>query len=186
MNKNLKMFPTLAIWFICVFCWAFSAQAQALTFKPNDSKVGFVIKNAGIGVDGSLQFADCQAFFDTKKLSKSFFKVRVSVATINTQNNLRDQHLRSADYFDVANFSDISFESSKIQKDKQKWKVVGKLNLKGVVKEIEIPFELKEKDQELTFEGNLQIDRLDYGIGASSWILSDHVSIKIVAVFQKK
>ncbi len=164
-----------------VFILAFSlisslVSGQAKKILP-DNPVAFKIKNAGIKVDGSFTGLKGTLFFNSKELSNAYFDVTIDAATINTGTSARDTHLKKAEYFDVEKYSKISFKSKKIDATKTGYAATGTLSIKGKSKEITIPFTYQEKNNEGVFNGNFTINRLDFGVGESSWILSDEVSI---------
>src|ERR1700760_1619290 len=85
-------------------------------YKPIDqgSSVQFVIKNLGFNVSGLLSGLDGKIQFDPGNLNLSSFDVSLDANTINTDNNMRDNHLRNDSYFDVKNYPRIHFVSSKV------------------------------------------------------------------------
>jgi polyisoprenoid-binding protein YceI len=153
-----------------------SLYGQTKKIAP-DNEVQFKIKNSGLTVDGSFKGLMGSIVFDTKDLSKSSFSVNIDATTVHTGNNSRDGHLKKKEYFDVANFPKISFQSKKFDYTKSGFMVTGNLTIKGIVKEIKIPFTYTEKNYEGLFSGSFKINRLDYNVGESSWILSDEATI---------
>jgi len=143
------------------------------------NEVLFKIKNSGLTVDGSFKGLTGKILFDTKNLSESSFDISIETKTVQTGNNSRDGHLRKKDYFDVENFPKISFQSKKIDYTKSGFLVTGNLMIKGKVKEIKIPFTYTEQNKEGIFSGFFKINRLDFGVGESSWILSDEATIEL-------
>ena len=103
--------------------------------------------------------------------------MRIETKTVQTGNNSRDGHLKKKEYFDVETSPEMRFQSKKIEPTKSGYVATGNLTIKGNVKEIKIPFTYSEKDREGIFNGTFVINRLDYGVGVSSWILSDNVTI---------
>lgn len=95
---------------------------------------------------------------------------KASTATINTKVADRDAHLTSADFFDSENYSDITFESTKIEGSGSKYDVTGNLTIKDVTKEITIPLEFNGKALNpwgvdvYGFESNFSINREEFGL----------------------
>ena len=79
------------------------------TYVPVDagSSVHFVIKNFGVKTGGDFKGLKGVIKFDPASLATSFFDVTVDVNTINTDNNMRDDHLKESEYFDVAKYKTI-------------------------------------------------------------------------------
>ncbi len=116
-------------------------------------------------------------------------KIELDTASINTRNKTRDKHLQSPDFFDAKKNKKITFTSSKVTKDGEKYVVTGTLDMHGVKKEISIPFShTRAKNgagyEEDVFKGSLTINRKDYGIGvesvAAKLSLADEVELRIL------
>src|ERR1700730_13461815 len=85
-------------------------------YKPEDqgSSVQFKIKNLGFNVDGSFSGLDGNIQFDPNNIAASSFDVSIDAQTVNTDNKMRDNHLRDETYFDTKNYPRIRFASTKI------------------------------------------------------------------------
>src|SRR5436305_1968801 len=129
------------ILFLSVIISATSATAQ---FKPTDqgSAVQFKIKNLGFNVNGSFTGLQGNIQFDPAHPESCSFDVSVDAASVNTDNSMRDDHLRRDSYFDVKTYPRIRFQSVKIlRSDKAGAYIVsGKLTIKNTTKEISFPF----------------------------------------------
>lgn len=143
------------------------------------STVTFVIKNAGLKVDGKLEGLQTTIKFDSPNLTTSSIEASVETTTVNTDNKTRDGHLRKEEYFDVAKFPKMSLKSVSFSKDGNNYKGKFKLTIKGVTKEIEIPFSYIENGNSATFKGSFTINRLDYKVGGNSWVMADNVIISL-------
>ena len=153
-----------------------SLFAQSKKIAP-ENEILFKIKNSGLTVDGSFKGLTGNILFDSKNIATSSFDVNIDTKTIKTGNNTRDGHLKKKEYFDVDNFPSINFKSKKIDLTKSGYLVTGNLTLKGISKEIKIPFTYTENNNGGVFNGSFTINRLDYKVGDSSWILSDDATI---------
>jgi polyisoprenoid-binding protein YceI len=143
------------------------------------STVTFVIKNAGLKVDGKLEGLQTTIKFDSPNLATSSIEASVETTTVNTDNKTRDGHLKKEEYFDVAKFPKMSIKSVIFSKDGNNYKGKFKLTIKGVTKEIEIPFSYIENGNSATFKGSFTINRLDYKVGGNSWVMADNVIISL-------
>ncbi|MDR3695324.1 YceI family protein [Mucilaginibacter sp.] len=144
------------------------------------SAITFEIKNLGINTGGSIGGLAAKVNFTPANLSASNVEASVDVNTINTDNSSRDEHLRSADFFDVAHYSKISLKSVAF-KHKSGNNYVGTfiLTIKDKSKQIEMPFAFLDKDNTIGFKGTFKINRLDFGVGSESMILSNDVTVTI-------
>jgi len=144
------------------------------------SAITFKTKNLGIEVDGLIGGLAATVHFNAKDLSSASFEATVEVKTINTDNSLRDEHLKSDEFFDMVHYPTISLKSIAIT-HKSGNKFVGQFNLtiKNKTKTVEIPFTCTAKGANSEFMGSFKINRLDFGIGGSSMTLSDDVTVSI-------
>ena len=103
---------------------------------PAHSKVGFEIPHLVISsVDGRFQTFEGKVTLDAK-FEKSKVNATVEMSSIDTGNPKRDDHLRSPDFFDVAKFKQMKFESKSIVGTPQDFKMTGTLTMKGVTKPV--------------------------------------------------
>ena len=107
---------------------------------------------------------------DPEDITKSSVAVVIKTASIDTGNERRDNHLRSADFFDAEKYPEITFHSNRIEKKGDKYVAEGTLNMHGVSKEITIPFEITGKIKDpwgntrAGIEASTKLDRKDYGL----------------------
>src|SRR6202000_3061657 len=89
------------------------AQTPARQYMPADqgSTVAFTIKNFGFNTGGTFSGLQGTISLDPQDVSKASFDVSVDAATVNTGNDLRDDHLRKDGYFDVQKYPRIRFVS---------------------------------------------------------------------------
>jgi polyisoprenoid-binding protein YceI len=151
------------------------------------SSVKFKIKNAGFTVDGSFSGLNAQIIFDVNKGFGNAIEASLESKSINTGNSARDGHLKKIEYFDVNNFPEIKMKSTLFSKETDRsFKGYFKLTIKGKTKDVIVPFTCTESAAAARFEGTLKINRLDFGVGESSLILSDNVTINIEINATKK
>jgi polyisoprenoid-binding protein YceI len=152
----------------------------SLKAQATHTSITFEIKNVGITTGGSIGGLQTRVHFDPSNLNASTLEASVDVNTINSDNSSRDEHLRSEDFFDVAHFAKISLKSVSF-KHKSGDNYTGRfmLTMKGRSKQVDIPFAFLDKDNTLTFKGSFKLNRLDFGVGSKSMILSDEVTVNI-------
>ena len=160
-------------------------SAQIYTPSDKESVVKFTIKNFGFGVNGSFKNLKGTIIFDPAKLADASFKVTVDAATINTGNNSRDGHLKKEEYFDVAKYPMISFTSNKIEKTAQGYLVTGVFTISDKSKMVMIPFTAVPQNGGYLFNGKVQLNRRDFGVGGSSMVLSDNLNLMLIVKAQK-
>jgi polyisoprenoid-binding protein YceI len=168
--KTLSLFLLLA---------SFVAVGQNWKIAESKSKITFKIKNSGLTVDGSFGGMNGEIIFDPKALATASFKINVPVSTINTGIDSRDKHLKKDEYFDVVKYPNMQFVSTSVKATATGYELTGTLTIKGKSKVVTIPFTFKQFSSSSLFEGTLSVNRLDYGVGSSSWMLSDTANISL-------
>lgn len=170
---------------------ASTAFAAPLKLDKTHSKVGFTAETLLFDVDG--EFADymIEVEGDPSKPDKAKVNVTINVASIDTDNNKRDGHLKSPDFFDAASHPTITFKSTSVRQKGSQLIVKGNLTMRGKTKPVTIPFKVaKGKNgagvDTTTYKGKLTIDRTDFGVGTDSIAakisLEDEVDLKLLVV----
>ena len=168
-----------------------SLTGTAQNFKPVDegSKVHFVIKNFGISTGGDLHGVKGTINFSPQNIKAAVFNVSVAVKTIDTDNNSRDDDLRSGKYFDAEKYPEITIKSTIIDKTNRSatgwFYFTGTLNMHGVTKIITFPFSAVLHGNDYLFSGQFELNRLDYGVGESSSVMSKTVKVSISVLAKK-
>lgn len=160
-------------------------------YKPVDegSKVHFIIKNFGIDTGGELSGLTGDISFVQTNNPSNKFNVSVDVNTIDTDNERRDKHLKAEDYFDSEKYPLITIRSTRISrtnKSSSGWfHFKGTLTMHGVTKPISFPFKANKKGNDYLFVGGFTINRMDFGIGKSSSVLSNTVKVSLSVLAKK-
>ena len=138
---------------------------------PSHSRLGFSTRHAMVSrvrgafndVSGSADIAD--------DLADSKAEVIIQTASVDTRTKGRDEHLRSADFFDVETYPEIRFVSSAIDEvDEGSYIVTGELTIRDRTKTVSVPLELIGVDTDpfgnlrAGLEGSRRIDRKDWGV----------------------
>ena len=148
---------------------AVSTALFAGTYNVDSShtNAGFTVKHMMItNVTGKFNDVAGTFEFDEKTNTLKSINGEIVVASINTANEKRDEHLKAEEMFDVAKFPKITFKSTKIEKDA----VYGDFTMKGVTKNIKLDLETSSviKDpwgkQRTGFSLNGKIKRSDFGL----------------------
>jgi len=150
------------------------------------STISFHIKNMGIGVNGTISGLQADIKFVPTDLVTSTIEASVETNTINTDNDSRDEHLKNADFFDISHYPKITLKSVSFKnKNGKNYLGIFNLTIKGKTKQVEIPFSYDETGSIAKFESSFKLNRLDFGVGDSSLILSNEVTVNIVAEASK-
>ena len=150
------------------------------------SQVGFKIRHLVAKVSGRFAKFGGTITVDPKDISKSTVEVSIEATSVNTDNDARDKHLRSADFFDVEKFPAITFKSTAVKEvAKGKLEVTGNLTIKGVTKQVTFPItnagtqEMRGKLVGGFIDGSLKINRGDFNIKYGPGILGEEVEISL-------
>ncbi|WP_448518523.1 YceI family protein [Rhodoflexus sp.] len=153
------------------------AQSDAPKIKTD---VSFTIKNAGINVEGTFDEVSTTLRWDEQAPENTTITARVVVSSINTNIRARDRHLLREDYFHAAQYPDIRIYSRSIKrKDKQNWEGEFDLTMRGITKKLTIPFSYQKTAQGGIFSAQFSLNRLDFQVGKSSWIMGDEVKVRV-------
>lgn len=167
----------------------FTLYASAQKYTPTDkgSKVHFIIKNFGINTGGDLSGLEGTIIFVPGSVCN--FNVSVKVKTIDTDNSSRDADLKSEKYFDAEKYPLITMQSTKVNttnKSSQGWYYfTGNLTMHGVTKVVSFPFRAIKKGDDYLFAGEFSVNRLDYGVGSNSTVLSNTVKVSLSVLAKK-
>ena len=164
----------LLIFLVFIF-WA-QGQALAYTWKvdPAHSGISFGIKHIYATVQGHFSDFSGEVFFDPDNLEKSRFDFVVKVDSINTFNTKRDNHLRSADFFDTGKYPEMTFKTDRVSHiGGNKYKLEGRMTIKNVTRNVVLEFiywgqkehPFNKKQLVAGFDARLEIDRLVYQVG---------------------
>jgi polyisoprenoid-binding protein YceI len=154
------------------------ASAQKVTVLK--STIKFQLKNLGVNTGGTINGLTANMAFNPDKLETSTIEATLDVSSINTDNDLRDSHLRGDEYFDIAKYPTITMKSISL-KHKSGDKYTGQFNLtiKDKTKTFEVPFTYTTDASGATFKGGLKLNRLDFNLGGKSLVMSNDVSVSI-------
>ncbi|NNJ55486.1 MAG: YceI family protein [Bacteroidia bacterium] len=171
-----------------IFALLFTASAAiAISWTPNSASVKFYIKNTGVTVDGTLSGLKATVSFDPNDLANSKIYASVNVNTIKTGIQKRDNHLLQPEYFNAAKHPKIVMTSTAFSsKGGNNYNGTFNVSIKGKTKSVKVPFTFTETNGKGKFAGSFKVDRLDYGVGESSWMLGDDVTVKISLTSTKK
>ena len=149
------------------------ASATTWNIDPDHSNVGFKVRHLMISnVKGNFEKHTGVVNINDKDITKSSVEVSIDTASINTNVQKRDEHLRSAEFFDVAKYPTMTFVSKKVAKaGKDRLKVTGDLTLHGITKQVVLDVEgptVESKDPWGTIRrgatASTKINRKDFGL----------------------
>ena len=139
---------------------AFVPPVETTWKITNDYEVRF----SGSGAEGTFRGLTGTLIFDPKVPEQARLDVRVDARTIDTGNKTKDKHARGESWFAVEQYPEIRYRSSRVESTNDGYRTTGVLTLHGVEKEISFPFTFTPQGEGALFEGNLLVDRQEFGI----------------------
>lgn len=173
--------------------------ADVYNIDKSHSEVSFQVRHLVTQVRGNFNDYEGAINLDPANLEKSSVDFHIKAASIDTNNDDRDKHLRGEDFFFVEKFPEITFKSKSIKKTgKDTYDVTGTLTMRGVAKEVTLPVTwlgaVKDPwgNEKAGFATEVTLNRKDYGINWNAaldnggFVLSDDVKVAINLETQKK
>lgn len=167
---------------------------------PSHSNADFTIKHMMIAkVHGGFEKLSGKFVYDPVSPEKSIVDVSIDAASINTREDQRDTHLRSADFFDVEKYPAITFKSSRFENREEGLKVMGDLTIHGVTRPVVLDVEKPSEEMKdpwgnvkIGVSGTTKIKRKDFGLTwnaaleAGGLLVGDDVNITLDVQFVKQ
>jgi polyisoprenoid-binding protein YceI len=183
---------TLTVIALAILLAANPAAAQATyTVDTAHSNVGFSIRHLVSTVSGEFTEFSGTITEDFANLDNSHVEFVIETASIDTRNDKRDGHLRSADFFDAENHPEITFSSTKItKKDADSFVVAGALNIRGVERQVLLNVDYLGEMQAMGgtragYKISTTLNRQDFGVAwnrtleQGTLLLGDEVEVSI-------
>jgi polyisoprenoid-binding protein YceI len=169
------------------------AAQSVWNIDPAHSAAQFQVRHLMISnVRGEFSKMSGKVTFDGKDYAGIQAEAVIKVASINTREPKRDEHLRSADFFDAAKYPTLAFKSKRVQAiSGSKFQLVGDLTMRGVTKEVILDVEATpiikgmNKESRIGAHATTQVNRQDFGIkcnqtlDAGGLAVGDMVQIEI-------
>jgi polyisoprenoid-binding protein YceI/predicted enzyme related to lactoylglutathione lyase len=168
------------------------STARQYPIDMNHSTVGFSVPIMGglSKVKGKFTDFNINLTNDERDITKSSVNVVIKATSVDTGIEGRDKHLRTADFFDVEKFPEITFQSSRIEKRGKQLIAHGMLTMHGVSKEIALPFAITGVDENadktkknVGYSASLVLNRRDYGINYTHKtvpnFIGDNITVEI-------
>ncbi len=167
-----------------------SLYAETYQIDPEHSQVAFNVRHLVSRANGVFNEFSGKIQYDPAAPEKTQIEGTISVASIDTDNEKRDAHLRDADFFDVESFPSITFKSTGAEAKDGVLHVTGDFTMHGVTKSIVLPVNVLgtgvnpwSKKAQVGMAAKMVLSRAEYGV--NSWtdvasILGDEVEINLM------
>lgn len=184
MKKILALLPATALG--ALLFTASSAMAKVWTVDYPASKVEFTGDVSGQSFTGHFKQFTVNVDFDPKAPEAGHISVSIPMASAESGSDERDGMMPTADWFDASKFPAATFESTSIKKGAtpDNFIVSGKLTIKGVAKDVDLPFIFTEQpDGRASAKGELTLDRTAYNVGTGNWASDTYVKFPVKVNF---
>jgi polyisoprenoid-binding protein YceI len=177
---------------------ALGQEATSWNVDQAHTEIEFSVRHFFTPVTGNFQDYDIELMFDAEAPENSSVSVTIDVTSVDTDNERRDNHLRSADFFDAEKYPTMTFESTSVrQVGENQFLATGNLTIKETTREVELTIELlgiqplPPEMQEMmggvtrvaSFQASTQVDRREFEVGVANWaqtvIVGGEVDIRI-------
>ena len=182
-----KLFSLLAV---LGFLAVTTVRAEEYGFDKAHSHIGFSVKHILSKVQGQFKDYDGSFSFDPKNPEAGKVDVTIQAASIDTNNEMRDKHLQSPDFFDAEKLPTLTFKSTKVTAaGENKYQVAGDLTLHGVTKPVVLDVDYlgadtmeMGKDKKTTaklvgFSATTKINRQDFGLTFNKVLASGNLMV---------
>lgn len=159
-----------------------AALAASWIVDKEASRLGFAGSQAGTPFEGRFASWDARIEFDPARPETGFALVTVDVASASTGNAQRDAALPQPEWFDAATTPKAVFEATTFRaKGGNAWEAVGTLSIRGLRREVALPFTLDLAGDTARAKGRLDLIRTDFGIGQGPWATGQWVALEVAA-----
>ena len=192
----MKKATLIALLVVSTIFLSFKAvEPSSWSLDKNHAKLGFTITHLMVSeIEGNFKNFDAKIAAPKVDFTDAVVEMTAETTSVNTDNEKRDNHLRTADFFDVAKFPLMTFKSTSFKKSGLKtYKVKGDLTMHGITKPVtldvicNIGADPMSKKPIAGFKITGKLKRSDFGIGSTfpAAMLGDEVSITANGEFHK-
>ncbi|MTI87104.1 MAG: YceI family protein [Balneolaceae bacterium] len=193
MKTNKKLFTLLTVSLVALFAAAFTIpEPTSWTIDKTHSAINFKVIHFFTPVNGEFREYESTIHFDPENLEESMIDVKIMVSSIDTDNQRRNNHLQSGDFFNAEKYPHITFTSNSIRSTNDDTFVAeGTLTIKDVSKDFSLPFKLlgikdhPMRDGKLIagMTSNFTLDRTEFDVGVGDWasdaVVGDEVTVDL-------
>jgi len=189
-SKSITIFALFAI---AISSFAFASFNLSWQVDKSHSAINFSVRHFFTPVNGSFNDYKATINFNPENLEESNIDVAIQVSSIDTKNDRRNGHLKSADFFEAETWPNMTFKSDVIRSTgENEYVATGTLTIKDVSKDFELPFTLlgmgdhpmREGSKIAGISAETVIDRSEFGVGTGDWasdaVVGDKVTVNIL------
>ncbi len=189
------MSRTLSALVVAVFLTLTAAAQDTWTIDPNHTSAQFSVRHLGVStVRGAFTKVSGTVQYDAANPGKTSIQATIDASSVDTRVEMRDNDLRSPNFFDVAKYPTITFQSKKVAPaGAGKLSVTGDLTIHGVTKEVVLdvdgptaPMKDPWGNQRMGASATTKVNRLDFGVAGAKGVVGDDINITLDIEMTKK
>ena len=163
------------------------AQAPVFAITPNDSTIKFFVKSS-VDIEGHFDKWDATLTLTSPNISTAVLEISIQAASVNTGSGMKDDKLKSKDFFNVQHDPLITFKSTKIVRTSPTtFQVQGNFTIRGVTKTDTLTLAADREGKGVgEIKGTMAFDRKDYGMDGSIPFIRIADRVEVTIAFQAK
>ncbi|HTI54181.1 MAG TPA: YceI family protein [Verrucomicrobiae bacterium] len=163
-------------------------RAESLRFRiqPEASEITFRATSRLMNAEGHFGRFSGDVVADPAGPTGARITLTIDAASLETGIEMRDKHLRSADFFDIERFPTIAFQSVRVESAGRRATVMGRLTLHGVTREIAVPVDVQITETALVASGEFIINRGEYAMNYNSFLNPIGNEVRVAFTFRAR
>lgn len=164
------------------------ARAESLRFRiqPEASEITFRATSRLMNAEGHFGRFSGDVVADPAGPTGARISLTIDAASLETGIEMRDKHLRSADFFDIERFPTIAFQSVRVEAAGRRATVMGRLTLHGVTREIAVPVDVQITETALVASGEFIVNRGEYAMNYNSFLNPIGNEVRVAFTFRAR
>lgn len=164
------------------------ARAESLRFRiqPEASEITFRATSRLMNAEGHFGRFSGDVVADPAGPNGARINLTIDAASLETGIEMRDKHLRSADFFDIERFPTIAFQSVRVEAAGRRATVMGRLTLHGVTREIAVPVDVQITETALVASGEFIVNRGEYAMNYNSFLNPIGNEVRVAFTFRAR
>ena len=163
-----------------------AAEPLRFRIQPEASEISFRATSRLMNAEGHFARFSGDVLADPHNPGGARITLSIDAASIDTGIQMRDKHLRSADFFDIERFPTITFQSVRVEAAGRRTTVLGRLSLHGVTREIAVPVDVQITDTALVATGEFIVNRGDYAMNYNSLLNPIGNEVRVAFTFRAR
>lgn len=163
-----------------------AAEPLRFRIQPEASEIAFRATSRLMNAQGRFSRFSGDVIVDPATLTDARITLAIEAASIDTGIEMRDNHLRSSDFFDVGRFPTVAFESLRVESSGRRATVIGRLTLRGVTREVAVPIDVQIASTALVASGEFIVNRGEYGMNYNSVLNPIGNEVRVMFTFRAR